>query len=392
MKTRGLFNTIMVTALSSVLLLQNGWMQAYALDKNAEINEENILEMLDTYDPDGAYIIHFSLDEGNDILIWFDNSEKIIDGVGTAVHEETHRYILQNHLAGEEEIYIGDGQSVHVTYTEVFDSSEMAAEVSSELQTFRFDNYVGNPDANMASDIDGIYGLLNEFTAYCWDLNNTVCLYDYYKAEANTDEDWLSYINQFDNGRMAYSEFNYYILNYLAYARENHPNVYEGIVSNDGFTEAYLIIENKYRSLIETAEQYIDEIVKEYNGEKDGNAIYFGSTGTALSEEDYVKLVNETSKAEYQEIYQTLGKNVLPTAGLTVTTSTNSGSSSQTTTSVAISTPYTYSNIISSIGSGEEEEKSWFTVSSIVLVTLWGTFLSGIIVIVIELIRGSKKK
>lgn len=139
-------------------------------------------------------------------------------------------------------------------------------------------------------------------------------------------------------------------------------------------------------------EQYIDEIVKEYNGEKDGNAIYFGSTGTALSEEDYVKLVNETSKAEYQEIYQTLGKNVLPTAGLTVTTSTNSGSSSQTTTSVAILTPYTYSNIISSIGSGEEEEKSWFTVSSIVLVTLWGTFLSGIIVIVIELIRGSKKK
>ena len=57
MKTRGLFNTIMATALSSVLLLQNGWMQAYALDKNAEINEENILEMLDTYDPDGAYII-----------------------------------------------------------------------------------------------------------------------------------------------------------------------------------------------------------------------------------------------------------------------------------------------------------------------------------------------
>ena len=136
MKTRGLFNTIMATALSSVLLLQNGWMQAYALDKNAEINEENILEMLDTYDPDGAYIIHFSLDEGNDILTWFDNSEKIIDGVGTAVHEETHRYILQNHLAGEEEIYIGDGQSVHVTYTEVFDSSEMAAEVSSNFRPF----------------------------------------------------------------------------------------------------------------------------------------------------------------------------------------------------------------------------------------------------------------
>lgn len=392
MKARCLFNTIMVAALASVLLFRNGWMQAYALDKNAEINEENILELLDTYDPDGAYIIHFSLDEGNDILTWFDNGEKIIDGVGTAVHEETHRYILQNHLAGEEEIYIGDGQSVHVTYTEVFDSSEMAAQVPAELQTFRFDNYVGNPDANMASDIDGIYGLLNEFTAYCWDLNNTVCLYDYYKAEANSNEDWLSYINQIDNGRMTYAEFNYYILNYLSYAKENHPDVYDGVVSNESFTSAYLTIENKYRSLIETTDQYIDEIVKEYNGEKDGNAIYFGSTGTALSEEDYMKLVNETSKAEYQEIYQTLGGNALPTAGTTVTTSANSGSSSQTTTSPALSTNFTYSSIISSIGSGEETEQSWFTVSNIVLVALWGAFLSGIVVIIFEVLRGSKKK
>lgn len=388
MKARCLFNTIMAAALASVLLFRNGWMQAYALDKNAEINEENILELLDTYDPDGAYIIHFSLDEGNDILTWFDNGEKIIDGVGTAVHEETHRYILQNHLAGEEEIYIGDGQSVHVTYTEVFDSSEMAAQVPAELQTFRFDNYVGNPDANMASDMDGIYGLLNEFTAYCWDLNNTVCLYDYYKAEANSNEDWLSYINQIDNGRMAYAEFNYYILNYLSYAKENHPDVYDGVVSNESFTSAYLTIENKYRSLIETADQYIDEIVRDYNGEKEGNTVYFGSSGTVLSEEDYAMLINETSKSEHQEIYQHIGGGSLP---VVATTATNAATSNSSTTAVS-ATIYTYSNIISTIGSGGETEQSWLTVSNVVLVVLWGAFLAGVIVIILEAIRGSKRK
>jgi len=392
MKTRSLFNTLMATALSSVLLLQNGWTQAYALDKNAEINEENILELLNSYDSDGAYIIRFSLDEGNDILGWFNDGEKIIDGIGTAVHEETHRYILQKHRSGEEEIYIGDEKSVHVTYTEVFNSSEMADEIPAELQTFRFDNYVGDPDANMASDIDGIYGLLNEFTAYCWDMNNAVCLYDYYKAEANTNEDWLSYINQFDNGRMAYSEFNYYILNYLAYAQENHPDVYEGIVSNEGFTEAYLTIEKKYRSLIETAEQYIDEIVKEYNGKKEGNKIFLGSTGMSTSTEDYTKLVNETSKAEYRKIYQSLGGSSLPPAGTTVSTTANAGISSQTTTAGALSTTYTYSGIISAIGSGGKTEQSWFTLSNMVLVVLWGAFLAGIIVVVFEVIRGSKKK
>lgn len=392
MKTRSLFNTIVAAALSSMMLLQNGWTQTYALDKNADINEENILELLDSYDPDGAYIIRFSLDEGNDILVWFDSNAKIIDGINTAVHEETHGYILQNHRAGEEEIYIGDEQSVHVTYTEIFDSSEMAAVIPSELQTFRFDSYVGNPDENMASDIDGIYGMLNEFTAYCWDLNNTICLYDYYKAEVNTDEDWLSYINQIDNGRMAYSEFNYYILNYLVYAQENHPDVYVGIVSNKSFTEAYLTIENKYRSLIKTADQYIDEIVKEYNGKKDENAIYLGTTGTVLSEEDYTKLINETGKTEYQKIYQGLSGSALPAVGAIAATSTNSGSSSQATTAAALQTTYTYSNIISNIGSGKETEQSWFTVSNIVLIALWGAFLTGIVVIIFEVVRGRKKR
>lgn len=388
MKTRILVNTIMATALASVLLFRNGWMQAYALDKNAEITEQNVLELLDEYDPDGAYVIRFSLDEGNDVLTWFETAPKIIDSIGTAVHEETHGFILQNHRSGEEEIYIGNGQRIHVTYTEIFDSSEMAAQVPAELQTFRFDNYVGNPDVNMASDIDGIYGLLNEFTAYCWDLNNTVCLYDYYKAEANSNEDWLSYINLIDNGRMAYAEFNYYILNYLAYAQENHPDVYDGIVSNESFTSAYLTIENKYRSLIETADQYIDKIVEEYSGEKDGNTIYFGSSGTVLSEEDYAKLISETSKAEYQEIYQHIGGGSLP---VITTTATNAATGNSSTTAIS-STTYTYSNILSTIGSGGETEQSWLTVSNVVFVVLWGAFLAGIIVIVLEVIRGSKRR
>ncbi len=102
-------------------------------------------------------------------------------------------------------------------------------------------------------------------------------------------------------------------------------------------------------------------------------------------------LINETSNPEYQEIYQVLSGSPLPTAVTITTTSTNSNNSSQIITTTTLSTTYSYSNIISAIGSGEEEEKSWFTMSNIVLMVLWMAFLSGIIVIVFEVIRGQKR-
>lgn len=391
MKIRKLLNAMVIVVASTVLLLQQGRIQTYALEKNAEVNEKNILELLDEYDSDGAYIIRFGIEHGDNVLEWFENGTTIIDDIETAVHEETHGYILQNHRANEEEIYVGNEQGIHVAYTEIFDSQEMTTDIPDELRTFRFDTYIGDPDENMASNIDGVYGLLNEFTAYCWDLNNTVCLYDYYKAEANTPQDWLDYINKFNNGRMAYSEFNFYILKYLEYAKVNHPDIYEDIVTSKSFAEAYTTIENKYRSLTETADQYIEEIIRENNGKKENGSIFIGSSGISFDDEDYIKLINETSNPEYQEIYQVLSGNSLPIAVTITTTSTNSNSSSQIITTTALSTTYSYSNIISAIGSGEEEEKSWFTMSNIVLMVLWMAFLSGIIVIVFEVIRGQKR-
>ncbi len=298
MKIRKLLNAMVIVVASTVLLLQQGWIQTYALEKNAEVNEKNILELLDEYDSDGAYIIHFGIEHGDNVLEWFENGTTIIDDIETAVHEETHGYILQNHRANEEEIYVGNEQGIHVAYTEVFDSQEMTTDIPDELRTFRFDTYVGDPDENMTSNIDGVYGLLNEFTAYCWDLNNTVCLYDYYKAEANTPQDWLDYINKFNNGRVAYSEFNFYILKYLEYANVNHPDIYEDIVTNKSFAEAYTTIENKYRSLTETADQYIEEIIKENNGKKENGSIFIGSSGIGFDDEDYIKLRTRTNSLQ----------------------------------------------------------------------------------------------
>ena len=394
MKIKGLVKSVMASAVSSAFMLQPILFHASAIEKNVAVNEANVLKLLNEYDKDGEYIMQFGINDGDDILEWFNHGTTIIDDISTAVHEETHGYILQKHRTEEEEIYIGNKDSIHVTYTDVFDSQEMVSEIPDELQTFRFDDYVGKPDPDMASNKDGVYGLLNEFTAYCWDLNNTICLYDYYKFEANTDDDWLDYVNKLQNGRMAYSEFNFYILKYLEYAQIKHPDIYEKIITNKSFTEAYTTIENKYHGLVETADMYINELLNEKNGKIEDGFFYLGSSGISISDEDYTKLITEVGKNDYQVIYKAIGGMNSTTSG-NVATSTNTSVGTNGTSISSTTTPtttYSYSSIISSIGNGETEETALFTVSNCVLGIMWIFSLLGVIIIVTELIKARKKK
>lgn len=394
MKIKVLLKSVMATAVSSAFMLQPMLFHVSAIEKNAEVNEANVLELLNEYDKDGEYIIQFGINDGDNILEWFNHGTTIIDDISTAVHEETHGFILQKRRVEEEEIYIGNKNSIHVTYTDVFDSQEMVSEIPDELQTFRFDDYVGKPDPDMASNKEGVYGLLNEFTAYCWDLNNTICLYDYYKSEANTDSDWLDYVNKLQNGRMAYSEFNFYILKYLEYAQKKHPDIYEKIITNKSFTEAYTTIENKYHDLVETGDMYINELLNEKNGKIENGFFYLGSAGISISDEDYTKLITEISKNDYQVIYKAIGGMNSTTSG-NIATSTNTSigiSGTKISSTTTPTTIYSHSGTISSIGNGKAEETPWFSVSNCVLVIMWIFSLLGVIIIVTELIKARKKK
>lgn len=208
--------TASVTALT--IAFSQMFATVHAIEPDAEITTANILELLDEYDPDGAYIIRYNGGLSSDnTLFWFGSAKRIIDQVATAVHEDLHTYSFYSALSVNfysENIYIGNKCAVNVGYTDVFPSCEMSREIPEDLRTFRFDTYVGE-ESTASSNDKGVYGLMNEFTSYCWDLNNTICLYDYYKTCAGTRDDWIKYANLIGNGRMAYSEFNYYILNYL---------------------------------------------------------------------------------------------------------------------------------------------------------------------------------
>ena len=236
------------------------------------LTRESILALLDAYDPDGAFIIRNS-DESK-LMQWFRGAstlEAAVSGYNfmtQAVHEQCHDFTARGGWQTDN-IYLGNGYYIQVPHTEVFDSIEIVTSIPAEIKSAsrRFTTYIDNTNELLASRQHGVYGLLNEFTAYCWELHNELATLPY--AEENDLGRYSS------NGYVSYAEFQYYILHYMLYAKEHHPDVYQGILNNSIFRTAYASVEATFRQEVEKAQK----------------------SGTFLNE--YNVLMNEMSRPEY---------------------------------------------------------------------------------------------
>ncbi len=208
---------------------------------NAPITEENILAVLDGLDPDGAYIVRQTLNSGS-LMSWFKGARNICDTLSTAVHEQCHVLSFTGVNYSQERYYIGGEQSVTVTRTAVFDSAEMDSIIPDSLKSGRYSQYISpSAEANMASRQSGVYGIMNEFTAYCWGTTDTLRTLDYCRQNGNTwqTDDWV-----------AHGEFLYYILTYMLYAKASHPDVYQGIMANTEFLRAFRAVNQTYTDTV----------------------------------------------------------------------------------------------------------------------------------------------
>ena len=272
---------------------------------------ENVLALLDAYDPDGAFIIRET--DGTsmfmDFTFWLLGSTNLTDNIETAVHEQCH--MMSHSKVRTDDYYVGAFRSVSVGYTEYFNSKEMIPLIPDRLKTSRYDIYIAAADAPDAST-KGIYGLLNEFMAYSWGLNNTVCLFDYYRDYGGTDAAaWFQYINHGANDRLAYAEFQYYILTYLLYAEANHPEIYEATMANTALHQAFTELEKEFSDNIRRYEESLDEIARilreaNINTSIDGDYFYIGYRGTGMFTADYLALMDAIAQPEYQRMLEAL--------------------------------------------------------------------------------------
>ena len=265
-----------------------------SVSKNAALTYDNVLALLDAYDPDGAYIIRHTSESGT--LKWFQGFDTIGDGyhyMNTAVHEQCHEYTnyspgsahrnpyTRMYLQDSERIYVGGGKVIQVEMTDVFDTLEIVNDVPQELRGNRFDTYVNTSEKYMASRQHGIYGLFNEYTAYCWGMNAGSLLEPYGYAYELDRPEWFS------DEYMSFAEFRYYMLKYLLYAEEHYPEVYEDIIENDTFREAFTKVDTKFQSVVASYRARHEITHEEW-------------------EATYQALIDEVNKKEYQDLIELL--------------------------------------------------------------------------------------
>ena len=301
-----------------------------------------IWELLERNNPDARYFmtslynlpteinlgnIQITLSEPTDFMEYIDDydTEGILDEIGTAVHESCHGYesmkVFDYITSGEIAYEFEDNYSVYflasdeeyvVKHTKTFPSREFADEVPEKYRTLRYKTYINSPVQNLGTQQKGIYGLMDEWTAYYNGFKTTVLNFPEYEklAQRNAGK-YLKYIEHAASNKVAYFEFKYYILHYLYFARANYRDVYNEVIHNQEFIKSYIAVDQAYAKIIRDYEERIMLIKKnvESRGDSfsyDGESVWIGNNGIGTFSEDEEALKQAIAGVKYLKIVESL--------------------------------------------------------------------------------------
>jgi len=184
--------------------------------------------------------------------------EVIARDFGTVVHEACHKvnqHISRGNSAAQG-IFIAPGVRIRIPEGPVYNSRELNRFVPDSLKQaiFRYDTYIGSRQTLISSQINGIYGIMDEFCAYYHDTRASLDLYDYYLEKVcrgyRNSIAWADYLGEAAATVYAYYEFNLFISWYLQYARLRHPEVYKSCMENMPLRVAYTLLDDMFGQLV----------------------------------------------------------------------------------------------------------------------------------------------
>lgn len=279
--------------------------------KSTKITVSKVRSILKQYCPDGYYIIRNDGDADANLTRWWSQGDTLEEGIDAAVHEQTHAYSFYkmdyNWKTGlwSENIYTGNGKKVKVWMTKTFPTSKAVSSYPQKYRTFRYSTYVSEgsmPDSNRK----GVYGLLNEFTAYGMVLDTSVRLYACKAKYAKHASDYDNLKVNALNDKNAYAEFLCWTLSYLQYADKNQKSIYKGIVKNKSYLNAFKAVNRKWQSNLRKfsiLEKRVDNMRKRESGG--------GSWGGLTVDDDYSVLLPLINSGKYAKYRKLLGVGIL---------------------------------------------------------------------------------
>jgi len=199
------------------------------------------------------------------------NQESALISMSTNVHEIGHAYGGLIHFAQlmncnctqtiqfediQQGFYHAPGEEYWIEIEEeyIFPSRELSETIPYELQTFRYDTYIEGTSSTQAH---GVIGLLDELNAYYLGSKYQYDMLPVYKEVFGSD-----YLNQWvkhsASEMTAFFEFDFFIKEYLLYAKNYEPATYHYLRNSAAFRKAYQTTQRKYSLLTAAYEAKIE--------------------------------------------------------------------------------------------------------------------------------------
>lgn len=248
---------------------------------------------------------------------------EILSDISTVVHEGCHMYQSQkpNVLLAERGqldfkvdysvYFISRTEEYLVKHTSTFPSIRMASEIPEPLQSFRYATYIKTNQSILGTQQSGVYGLMDEWSAYYNGFKTTVLNFpEYASASAENEMDpYFNFLSDAGSIRMAYPEFKYYILHYLEYAGRNEKAVYDQVMANEDFKLAFQAIDkafSKVMALFESRKMEIMKIAesKELNFRESRGFYMIGNRGVGSYNEEYSRYEEAINSEKFKQIIE----------------------------------------------------------------------------------------
>jgi len=199
------------------------------------------------------------------------NYESALVSMSTNVHEIGHAYGGLIHFAElmscncdktiefediQQGFYHAPGEQywIEIEQGYIFPSSELSETIPYELHTFRYDTYIEGTSSTQAH---GVIGLLDELNAYYLGSKYQYDMLPVYKEVFGSD-----YLNQWvkhsASEMTAFFEFDFFIKEYLLFAKNYAPETYYYLKNSPDFRKAYQTTQRKYSLLTAAYEAKIE--------------------------------------------------------------------------------------------------------------------------------------
>ena len=259
-----------------------------------------------TYAPDAFQILE-SEENIHDIARYTDEGTDWVaqmSSLNTVVHETCHSY--QHQIGGGWDYagyFLGEGKTLRLKMGKVYDSYELSRQIPSALKSEigRYETYIEG-DPRLISRQDGIYGLLDEMSAYYHGAKADVEMIDYFheKCPQGSYECWgEGYLTHPVSTLTALPEFRILIAWYLKHAKNRHPEVYRECMNNRQLRVAFTVIEQNFEDLVETFNEIRKDQILTLNDagsdvrlEEDGFLMYYKENGSGTGRGTFIPYMN----------------------------------------------------------------------------------------------------